>query len=325
MLISVIIVSHNTVRLTRRCIDTVRAAIDHSSRLDDSRAEVIVVDNASSDGSVELLRQLPVKLIENQINTGFAAANNQGIAQAKGKLVMLLNSDTELDQTALDKLIATFERHAVDETTAHLKSAGNAIDRLGIVAARLVNPDGSYQPQGGCEPSLVSLAVQMLLLDDLPVLGKWLPSTQHTGRNWQDRPTSSGSDIHPRLEAKDWVAATAMMVRRSVFDEIGALDNNMFMYGEDIEFCLRARHHHWDIAIDHSARVLHHGSASSSSQQAVIGELTAYRYIWAKHKPWWQLPLVAALLKTGALLRIGLFGILGRRQAAWYRRALAQL
>ena len=99
-----------------------------------------------------------------------------------------------------------------------------------------------------------------------------------------------------------------MMIRKEVLAEIGLLDNNIFMYGEDVEFCMRARDHKWKVAIQPTARIIHLGSASSSSKNAVIGELKGYIYIWAKHKPLWQLRFAKSIIQIGVRLRIVLFG-----------------
>jgi GT2 family glycosyltransferase len=111
------------------------------------------------------------------------------------------------------------------------------------------------------------------------------------------------------------------MIRRQTYQEIGELDPNIFMYGEDIEWCMRARDHHWDIAIDPAAVITHLGSASSSSSRAIIGEAMGYLYIWSKHKPLWQRPLAKKLLQLGSLLRIWLFGTMVKRphRAAVYK------
>lgn len=142
------------------------------------------------------------------------------------------------------------------------------------------------------------------MLDDIPVIGKWLPSTQHTG--W--RADLAGFGPSTELILKDWVGGTALMIRREVWEEIGLLDEQIFMYGEDIEYCMRARAHHWDIAVAPQAQVIHYGSASSSSVNAIKGEFRGYIYLWAKHKPIWQLSVARLILAVGALLRFGVFG-----------------
>jgi GT2 family glycosyltransferase len=301
MLLSIIIVSYNTKSLTLQTIESALKDINQSKLLK-NQTEIIVVDNNSTDDSVATLKKQPeIKLIANSDNRGFAQANNQGIKIAHGKYVLLLNSDTIVQSGALENLVNTLEKNPPDETSANLSFNDRITDRLGILAASLLNPDGSPQPQGGSLPTLLTLANHMLMLDDLPIIGKLLASTQETGRRFQPKRQHN-------LIKKDWVGGTAVMIRQAVIQEIGDLDENIFMYGEDVEFCLRAKDHHWDIAELANAKIVHIGSASSTSSNAIKGELNSYLYIWSKHYPTWQLPLVKLLIRTGCYLRTLVFG-----------------
>lgn len=310
--LSIIIVSYNTRMLTEQTVDSVMDDLKNFPDLA-KRTELILVDNNSSDDSPKYLRQLALKqpkkfkVLINDHNLGFSGANNQGIKLAKGEIILLLNSDTEVKPGALQAIVETFTTHPIQDSRAQLARTQGDIDRLGIVSALLLNTDGTVQHQGGSFPTLLSLAAQWLMLDDIPVLGKWLPSTQHTGQR--------ATELSQELSVRDWVGGTAMAVRRVVFDEIGLLDDRIFMYGEDIEFCMRAKHHHWDVVIQPAAQVTHIGSASSSSVNAIKGEYKGYLYVWAKHKPHWQLPIAKAILKLGALWRWWLFGTMGKHKA----------
>lgn len=320
MLLSIVIVSYNTKALTLQTLASVEESLQRSPELD-QKTDIWVVDNNSTDGSVEAVEKLVksssrLHLIKNQANLGFAGANNKAIERSKGEYVLLLNSDTVVQEDALAQMIATFSMSQSNLETAVLAEARDKLDHLGVLAAQLLNPDGSLQAQGGSFPTLFSLATHMLFLDDIPVIGKFLPSTQHTGRNAHHHQGS-------KLYLVDWVGGTAVMIRRAVFLEAGLLDSSIFMYGEDIEFCMRAKSHHWDVAILPSAKVIHYGSASSSSKNAIIGELKGYIYIWAKHKPIWQKPILKLILGIGILLRIILFGTMIRdaHRAAIYKEA----
>ncbi len=324
-LLSIIIVSYNTQHLTLQTLESVISQINKSKLLR-GKTEIIVVDNNSSDDSVKEIKKLFInhkskiinQVISNKDNKGFSSANNQGIEKSSGKYVLFLNSDTIVQNNALDIMVKTFEKTPTDESTSELSSEGNKIDRLGILAAQLLNPDDTVQHQGGDFPTLISLANHMFFLDDLPIIGKLFKSTQHTGRNVK----AQISNVKPT--AKSWVGGAAMMVKKEVFDEIGMLDSNIFMYGEDVEFCMRAKKHHWDIAIQPNAHITHFGSASSSSENAILGEIKGYIYIWAKHKPLWQMWFLKFLLFWGALLRIIIFGTIlrDRKRAGVYRKAL---
>lgn len=324
MKLTICVVSYNTSELTLNAVRSAAADILRSNLLK-KNAEIIVVDNNSSDDSIVTLQNyiktstVPIRLIENKVNSGFAQANNQAIAQAKGKYILLLNSDTFVQPLSLEKMVATFEE-VKDQSTATLSSHSHDIDRLGIVAGCLVNPDGTYQHQGGSYPTLVSVANHLLLLDDIPIIGKLLPSTQkHQSYQYP-------KDAFPQLLQKDWVGGAAMMVRREMLNEIGVLDEKIFMYGEDLEFCVRAKDHHWDIGIHPTAFITHLQSASSSNQNAVVGEFKGYLYIWAKHKPIWQRPFIQAIVRLGILLRLILFGTMGNgKKAKIYKLAWKQL
>lgn len=333
MLLSVIIVSYNTADLTLQTLQSLEADILSSERLK-KKTEVFVVDNNSKDASVAQVReftrksQLEITVIANDTNLGFAAANNQAIKQAKGKYFMLLNSDTIVQLATMEKLIQAFE-YTPDIATAVLSSESKKLDHLGILAATLLNPDDTIQPQGGSFPSLKTLFFHMSLLDDIPVLGKFLPSTQHTGLRKNQKPSLDLQDNvevpaeKPDLLMVDWVGGTAMMIKREVINEIGLLDEKIFMYGEDVEWCMRARAHHWDVAIHNGAYITHLQSQSSGSENALRGELLGYLYIWSKHKPLWQLPLAKGILLFGILLRIIIFSVLNQRtKAQTYLRIL---
>ena len=146
--LSIIIVSFNTRRLTLNCLVSIKKTTNFQD------VEVIVVDNASTDGSPQAIKdQFPqVKLIANTNNTGFAKANNQGIKASRGEYVMLLNSDTLVKPEALIQLVEFMDTHP----------------KVGIIAPQLLNPDGTIQPNGGFLPRLSNIIAWMLLIDDLP-------------------------------------------------------------------------------------------------------------------------------------------------------------
>ncbi len=327
--LSVIIVSYNTAELTLKAVQSVIKNIQASPGLQQN-SEIIVVDNDSSDNTVSLLTKLQTEheflsIIANDENLGFARANNLAINQSRGDYILLLNSDAQAAPGSLLHLVHSFEKNPINNSTAALTSHQGKLDHLGILAAGLLNPDGSIQPQGGRLPTLLTLAVTLFCLDDIPLIGRLLPAVQETGRSARFKLSSTD-----QLQQKGWVAGTAMCIRRQVFEEIGLLDENFFMYGEDMEFCLRAKNHHWDIAIDPQAQVIHVGSASphstaiaakkpdadakiSSQQQdevseaAILGEIKGFLYIWAKHKPDWQTYFVKMLLYFAIKFRIIVF------------------
>ncbi len=328
-LLSIIIVSYNTKDFTLQTLQSVMAEIERSASLR-NRVEIFIVDNNSQDDSVEVCEKflhqqkdlVGYSVLAKKTNGGFAKANNQAMTKSTGEFVLLLNSDTIVQPGALEQLLQTFQAHPIDEASAHLASAGGTIDRLGLLSPTLLNPDNSVQPQGGDLPTLWTLFVQMSFLDDLPIIGRFFHSTQHTGKAAHTSSATPDNYLRPM----GWIGGTTMMIRRSVINEIGLLDENIFMYGEDVEYCLRAKHHHWDMAIDSTAFVIHFGQASSSSENAILGEFKGYLYIWSKHFPQWQLPVLRTILRWGAGLRVILYKLLRQTQAVGtYTRALALL
>ncbi|MGQ9675002.1 MAG: glycosyltransferase [Chloroflexota bacterium] len=230
--VSVVVVSFNTLELLRRCLLSVQSSLALTPSL---THEIWVVDNASSDGSAAMVqRDFPgIKLIANEANRGFAAANNQALSQASGRFAMLLNPDTEVK----GKAIATMVRFADEHR------------RVGIVGCRLVYPDGSFQHSCFRFPTL-----WMTLLDHFPVNHRLLDSRLN-GRypHWQyDRPF-----------AIDHPLGAAMLVRREVFDQIGLFDEQFFIYCEEIDLCIRAKRAGWEVYCVPDAEIVHHAAQST--------------------------------------------------------------
>lgn len=311
MKLSIIIVSYNTAELTSQTVQSIPASLIKNSELS-GEIEILVVDNNSQDDSVKKLNEIkkslpiPLTVIENKKNHGFAKANNQGIKKTKNTTVLLLNSDTIVHKGALGKMYTCL--------TKMQRTTGN----IGIVSSRLQNPDGTFQPQGGGLPTLQALLVHQLMFDDIPIFGKRLQSTQFTGKNYQIESDNS------KFESIGWVAGTTMMISRSTIDTIGLLDESIFMYGEDIEYCIRAHDHGIGVGICNLASITHVQSASSSSENAILGEIKGYLFIWSKHKPMNELSWLKKILLLGCWLRIFVFTVIEKSpsKVRIYKRAL---
>ena len=294
MKLSIIIVSFNTKKLILDCLESIFATTG------DLNLEVIVVDNDSVDDSpVAIKDNFPqVKLITNTTNTGFAKANNQGIKVSSGDYIMLLNSDTIVKPNALEILIDYLDSHP----------------QVGIAAPQLLNPDGSIQPNGGYLPRLSNIIAWMLFIDDLPFIRPWFWS-------YQLRYLPG----FRRTRAMGWLQGAALVLRRHTLEEIGLLDENIFMYAEDVEICYRARKSGWQVMLLPQAQIIHKGFQSGSSEKAILGEYQGLKYIFQKHKPAWELPLLRLSLKLGATLRLIIFGTILRdkQKYAIYKTALS--
>lgn len=312
-LLDICIVSYNTRDLTLQTLRSVIADLRRSPDLYESH-QVVVIDNNSQDDTVPEVEKLikkntdiKIKIIANTKNLGFAKANNQAIETSRGKYILLLNSDTIVQAGALAKLVFSMENFSPGDTVAETSQDSEAtLDKIGVVSATLINWDGTHQPQGGDLPNLLTIFTQQLFLDDIPLIGKFVPSVQKTGRSAK---TVNFNDLSPNQKPREvgWVGGTAMLLRRAMIDEIGGLDENIFMYGEDIELCLRAQNHHWRVAIHPTARITHFQSASSSPKNAILGEIKGLLYIWSKQKPIWQYKFAKAILTIGSFLRVNTY------------------
>ncbi len=265
------------------------------------------------------LGQHELKVLLASENLGFGRANNLAAAWTLTDWVLFLNSDTEVKPGTILNLVHQFQRVAgqSDPKTAVTSYWQRRLDNLGILAAKLLNPDGSLQRQGGALPRLSNLFWWATLVDDFPGVNRLFNSYQHhlaEMRAIARRP----------LTKVGWVGGTAMMVSRPCLAEVGGFDPAIFMYGEDIDLCWRATQRHWDVAITSEAEVIHWGSASSSAKQAILGEIKALVYLWEKYHNRSEVRLLKMILRLGLRWRILIFGILHRYgQQRIYHEALA--
>lgn len=298
--LSVIIVSHNTKELLKKCLESVLEDI----RLSTISAEIIVVDNGSVDGSLEQVqrltglktREIEIKVIANRENVGFAKANNQGAKIATGKYFLFLNSDTIAGQKTLQTMVEFMDQN----------------QKVGIASCQLRNPDGSIQPQGGSLPRLSTVAIWSFFLDDIPVLHDILPS-------YQLQRKSFFTGVPKRI---GWVGGTAMFVRNELWKKLGGFDEHLFMYGEDVDLCYRANKDGFGVMVNPAVSITHKGQGSSGEARWVTGEVRGLLHLFKKHKPAWELPLLKLILMVGMTLRWFIFGILSKDEAL--KRAYAQ-
>lgn len=284
--ISVVIVNYNTKKLTSDAISSVFKFTKSVT------FEVIVVDNASEDGSQNLIKtKFPkVKLIENKENLGFGRANNRGMKIAKGDYIFLLNSDAYLIENSLKKLFDYAKKQ----------------EDLGMLAPLILNEDRTTQQSVGFFPHLPQVFYWMSFLDDLP--GGTILNPYHVDHD----------SFYKKEHDVDWSTGAAMFVPKKVVDKVGAFDENIFMYGEDVDWCFRIKRANYKIIYSPATKIVHIGSGSSNqiSKNAILGEYKGVKYFYSKHKSPFALQLARALLKIGALSRIVAFSTLGRRETA---------
>jgi len=270
--VSIVVVSWNTKELLARCLASLEVERPVAA------LEVIVVDNGSADASREMVAaDFPqVKLIANPANRGFAAANNQGIAEAAGRYVFLLNSDTEVMPGSL--------RALVDFADAHPRAA--------IVGPQLLNFDGSLQPSGGRFPTPLSTFAELLGVSRL------------TGR-----PRYGTRRDYSLPAVVDEVSGAAMLVRATVLRELGGLDEDFSWGYEDVDLCRRATAAGWSVEYLPAARVRHEWGASRRLAPAstVLKAIDGRRHYFRKHHGRAAAALVMVATLKSHLLRTLLF------------------
>jgi GT2 family glycosyltransferase len=229
--VTVSIVTWNNAREIARCLD--RLACQRGGRT----IEALVVDNASSDGGPALVRRVfpQVALHVNLHNMGFAPAQSQAWRLTRGRYWLLLNPDVELREDCIDRLVAFMDGHP----------------RAGVATARLVDADGRPQHCAQRTPSI------LLTLLELSRLHKLLPRRRRGGLLLGPYWSYDGS------RQVGWTWGTVLMARRRMVESIGPLDAGFFMYGEDLEWCLRMRRAGWEVWYCAEAEAVHGGAASA--------------------------------------------------------------
>lgn len=234
--LSIVIVNWNTHDLLR---DVLQSVQDNPAGI---RSEVIVIDNASADGSADMVSGAfpETVLIRNSENRGFAAANNQGFDVATGRHILLLNSDTVVLGDVLGASVRYLDAHP----------------DVGAMGCRVLNPDRSLQRTCSMWPSLLNL---VLLTSGLWKLRHPRLLVQFLGRyqmiGW-DRDSERPVEV---------ISGCFLMLRREVLDQIGPLDENFFFFGEETDWCRRMRHAGWRLMFAPVGEIIHYGGASARS------------------------------------------------------------
>jgi N-acetylglucosaminyl-diphospho-decaprenol L-rhamnosyltransferase len=241
--LSIIIVNWNTRDLLRSCIASIEANCDNLS------VEVVVVDNASSDDSVQMIQcEFPwVRLIASQENLGYAGGNNLGVKECRGRYLLILNPDTEIVGNALQQMVAYLEEHPA----------------VGAVGPQLLNSDGSVQSSRRRFPGLATA-----LFKDSPFSWRWFPDNRFVrAHTMADRPDGE-------IQAVDWLVGAAIMIRREVWQTVGPFDERFFMYSDEVDWCHRCRDQGGEIHYLPTAQIMHHHRGSSSQ----VGRATQLRF-----------------------------------------------
>jgi N-acetylglucosaminyl-diphospho-decaprenol L-rhamnosyltransferase len=284
---SVVVVTYNARGHVERCLESV-AGGPH---------EVIVVDNASTDGTQELVRERfpSVRLIELPENVGFGAANNVGMEAAAGRWYLLLNSDAWPRAEGVERLRGFVE----------------ANPRVGVAGPRLVSPDGRVQKSVRGFPTLWRLATEYLFLRHLAPRSRLLNDFYGAGFDYRSR--------HPA----EFLMGAVLLLRREAVDEVGGFDPAFFMFSEEVDLCYRMRAAGWAVEFTPDAEFVHLGGASTKPiwDRMFREQLRGHLRFFAKHHGLQRAEKARLLMLSALRLRSILFrgerGRAYRNAASW--------
>ena len=261
--LSIIILSYNTKNLTVKCVQSVIR--QYGGQIKNNEAEIIVVDNASTDGSVASIKS-QIKIIQNDKNFGFSKGNNIGANKATGKYLLFLNSDTQSRDGGFLRMVEFMEKNP----------------KIGVLGGKLLSPDGSTQASTGKFYNLYNVAIVLLGGERVGLIRKSPKDTERV----------------------DWVSGASMMVRKNVFKKLKGFDENFFMYIEDMELCLRFKKIGYQTYFFENIKLMHKELGSSNRGFAINQIYKGLLYFYKKHKPYWQYLLVKTVLIGKALIAV---------------------
>ncbi len=273
--LSIIIISHNTNQITKTCLESLYRSI-HDTQIP---YEIIVIDNNSSDGSQSQIsniksqiKNINLKIINNKDNRGFAKANNQGAQEAKGTYVLLLNSDTETLENAIELLLDYYKTHEKE---------------VQFLGGKLLNKDMTAQPSCGPFYTPPVIFGALFLRGDYWGLTRYSPDY---------------------VKEVDWISGACILTKKEYYERLNGFDENIFMYMDEIDLLYRAKKKGFRVWFYPDARFIHLGSASSNGKTYPI--LQVYRgfcYFYKKHyKKGFSLFLVKTMLQLKSLIAIAL-------------------
>jgi GT2 family glycosyltransferase len=251
-LVSIVIVAWNARQFTHDCLRSLDGLT--------LSAEIIVVDNASTDGTPELVQELfpHVILIRNQANLGFAKANNIGIARSRGRYIGLVNSDVTVLPNCLERLVSHME----------------ANPSIGVAGPQMLGADGRVRRSSMRVPTLWNNFCRAFALDALLGRSRWFGGQLMTDFH------------HNRTRDVEVLNGWFWLVRRKALEQVGVLDERFFIYGEDIDWCQRFRDAGWRLVFYADASSVHYGGASSAASpiRFYIEMQRANFGYWQKHR-----------------------------------------
>jgi GT2 family glycosyltransferase len=279
--VACVVVTYDALPWIERCLESIAGT------------ETVVVDNGSTDGTVGFVREAypAVRVIEDE-NRGLAAGWNRGLEATAAELVLVLNADAWLVEDALARLVEAADRHP----------------EAGVVAPRLLNPDGTLQRSVRGFPTLWRLATEYLYLRKLA------PSSRSLNAFY------GGGFDHASERGVEWVMGACMLVRRQAYDEVGPFDERYFLFSEEVDWMRRASDRGWSVVFTPGARCVHVGAAAHGGRMFKENVRGHLRYLSLHGRPG-EAERARRLLRSSLLLRGRLYrgerGRLYREVAAW--------
>lgn len=264
--LSIIIISYNTKDITKKCLDTVFASLSHDPSVS---SEVIVLDNASTDGSVEMLHTFSateprLRFISSFNNLGFGRGNNEAVKASTGTYLLFLNSDTETLEDAIPQLLSQFK------SSSYAFSGG-----------KLLNKDLTPQPSAGRFYTLPVAFAALFLFADRYHLTRYSPS---------------------RDQKVDWVSGACFITTRENYDKLNGFDPQIFMYFEEVDLFYRAYKHDMTVGFFHKPTFIHLEGASSASRTApIVKVFEGYVHYYKKHYSPLQVTILKYMLQLKAI------------------------
>lgn len=282
--LSIIIVNFgNTKNYTKKCLDSLENAVKKIN------TEIIVVDNISHDGTLQMIKKDYPKVIyiRKEKAHGFGANNNFGIKVSIGRYVLFLNNDTEIiDKNIFSEMIEWMDKNP----------------QVAVSSSGLLNSDKkTIQASGGGFPNLFRVIAWMTFLNN----------SYHHNLSYYDK-----------AHNQDWVTGAFYMVRKEVLDKVGDFDEDYDAYVEEVDLSYRIKKLGYEICYLPDWKIVHYGGISYGSEKALIYEMKNLKLFYKKHYPKWQLPVLNIIIKFGCLLRIIIFGLINPKLSKIYAKAI---
>lgn len=267
--LSIIIISFNTKEITEQALDSINRSLSNSK----IKYEIIVVDNDSHDGSKQMLEEYSKNrsnhtiYIQTNANLGFGKGNNLGVKKAKGKYILLINSDTIVLNRAIEKLFYFYKENE---------------DKIHFLGPKLLNRDLTPQPSAAYFFTLPVVFAALFLKGDYWGLTRFSPN---------------------KFCQIDWVSGACILTKKSYYNKLGGFDKNIFMYMEEVDLLYRAKKIGLNTYFYPQSQIIHLGSVSSKSRKYPINQVyRGFLFFYKKHYFFLSLIILHLLLKTKAII-----------------------